>query len=1146
MLKKTLLILYSFVILTSLIAQNLPNPIIFCTQVPNPSGFGTSMETFGNHQASIYSAPRGGDLYIRYPNGNLKNLTQSAGYGQTGMQLANAIAVRDPHVHWSGQKVLFSMVVGAPIQRYQVTTHYWQLYEITGLGENQTPVITKVPNQPTNFNNIMPIYGTDERIIFVSDRPRSGETHLYPQLDEYETAPIVSGIWRINPNACSAAAGLEMLTHSPSGDFSPILDRKGRIVFTRWDHLQRDQQADADIMSNTGYGMFNYADESATASKSALLPDIEVFPEPRSSRTDLLSLPEWANTNGQTFNIFNPWMINEDGTELETVNHVGRHEMGGNYFDRNFNNDPNLTYYSSTAANTPDTILRSIFHIQESPITEGLYFGTESGEFGSHASGMIVSMFAPQGVHPEQIKFKYITHPATRSPTSNPTSSHSGLYRNPMPLSNGKLLAMHTTETDYDQNIGTSTTPLSKYNYRIKTLKKVGNYMLADSVITGNGITKNVSWWSPDELRTYNGVLWESYPVELKARAKPANPTFNTPIPSIEKAIFTQTGVNEQDFKKFLKRNNISLLVTRDVTSRDDADIQQPFNLKVAGTNKQTLNPSKPGIIYNVKYMQYLQADQLRGMGGMTNPRAGRRPIAKFLHDANAMAYNMPTTGTTGSVNIQSDGSVAVFVPANRAITWQLTDANNKGIVRERLWLSTVPGEVRVCSSCHGESTLNQAGLTSPTNSPLAMTAILNHVKVLDRDNDGVKDIYDAFPLDPTQSLMKPLSEDFVAGIANWVNQNPDNDAVTWANQSGLTCNSSAAMINNLAANASGKLDRLIKVVDLTNMDAASLSFDVAYARYSATRFDKLKVYINTCDGNEFLVYEKGGSNLATAPDQTTSFTPSACSQWRTELVNLNPYAGKQVKLIFENENGYGNRLFLDNINILEQDIGYPLPTKVVLQSSYDVNTGLMSDDLKTILPLQEPYSGRPSFTHINGGGNETINATVLNVTGNNAISDWMFIELRSKNNPLTVLATRSALLQRDGDLVDIDGVNPLRFKIASDSFYLGVRHRNHLGFRTLNKIALNNFTTFTNLSNNSVPLFGASPLTALSQNVSAMSSGDANSDGSIDAFDTILWEAQNGLFDDYSKNSDYNLDASVDAFDSILWELNNGKFEEF
>jgi hypothetical protein len=1127
-------------------AQTLPNPILFCTQIPNPTGFGTSMETFGNHEASMYAAPRGGDLYIRYPNGTLKNLTLAAGYGQSGMQGANAIAVRDPHVHWSGTKALFSMVVGAPTQRYQVLTFKWKLYEITGLGENDTPVITVVPNQPSGYNNIQPIYGTDDRIIFASDRPRGGEAHLYPQHDEYETANIVTGLWRIDPKACTASAALEMLTHSPSGDFTPIIDQAGRIVFTRWDHLQRDQQADADIMSNSGYGTFNYADETAAAAKSTILPDKEVFPEPRSSRTDLLGLPAWANTNGQTFNIFNPWMMTEDGTELETLNHVGRHEMG-NYVIENFTNDANLHDFYTPPTPNP---IRAMFHIQESPNTPGLYYGTEAGEFGSHASGMIVSVLAPPGTHPEQIQFKYVTHPDTRSPTSTPSVNHSGLYRNPLPLTNGDVLVVQTSATDYDQNIGTSAAPLSRYDYRLRVLETAGTYKKASATaLTGNGITKNVSWWSPDDMRTYNGVLWETYPVEVRVRAKPSTPTLNTEtIPAIEQTLFANAGVNIKDFKKFLRRNNLSLLVTRDVTSRDDADQQQPYNLKVFGSSHQTLNPNKPGTTYEVKYLQLLQGDQIRGIGGINTPKAGRRVIAQFLHDSNAMAYNPSSTGAQGSVNIQPDGSTAAFVPANRAITWQLTDANNKGIVRERLWLSTVGGEVRVCTSCHGESTLNQAGLTSPSNPPQALTSILTYVKTIDRDNDGITDIYDAFPLDPLQSVAQPLSEDFVSGITNWLNQNPDNDAVTWSSQTGLTCGTTAAMINNLTANNNtGKLDRLTRLLDLSNMDYAKLTFDVAYARYDATRSDKLRVYAVTCDGVETLIYDKTGTALATVADQTTAFTPTACNQWRTETLNLNAFVGKTIKLVFEDVGGWGNRLYLDNIKVQETDAGYPLAAKVYLQGHFNTTTNLMDDYFRTgnLLPNTEPFTGNPNFTHIGGGGEVIAPLVLSGASTNNAISDWLFLELRSKTNPATVVATRSALLQRDGDIVDMDGKSAISFKIPSNDYYFAVKHRNHLGFRTFNTINLSNLTPSLNFTNNSIATKGATPFSLLSQNIYAMNSGDSNSDGSIDAFDTVLWELQNGLFDDYQNNADYNLDGSVDAFDTILWELNNGKFEE-
>lgn len=41
---------------------------------------------------------------IRYPDGTLRNLTRDAGFGDGVQQGANAIAVREPSVHWSGNR----------------------------------------------------------------------------------------------------------------------------------------------------------------------------------------------------------------------------------------------------------------------------------------------------------------------------------------------------------------------------------------------------------------------------------------------------------------------------------------------------------------------------------------------------------------------------------------------------------------------------------------------------------------------------------------------------------------------------------------------------------------------------------------------------------------------------------------------------------------------------------------------------------------------------------------------------------------------------------------------------------------------------------------------------------------------------------
>ena len=77
----------------------LPYPVLFVTQVPQPSDFTTIGALFGNHTGSIQSAPRGGSLWIRYPDGTLRNLTKAAGFGLDGAQHTNGIAVREPCVH---------------------------------------------------------------------------------------------------------------------------------------------------------------------------------------------------------------------------------------------------------------------------------------------------------------------------------------------------------------------------------------------------------------------------------------------------------------------------------------------------------------------------------------------------------------------------------------------------------------------------------------------------------------------------------------------------------------------------------------------------------------------------------------------------------------------------------------------------------------------------------------------------------------------------------------------------------------------------------------------------------------------------------------------------------------------------------------
>lgn len=697
------------------------NPILFVTQVPIPADIATIGSTFGNHLPSTARVGRGGDLYIRYPDGSLRNLTAEAGYGATGeFQGADSIAVRDPTVHWSGTKALFSMVVGAPTEQGGASTEYWQIYEVTGLGPADTATITRIAQQPEDYNNTTPIYSPDGRILFASDRPRSGERHLYPQHDEYKSLPTNTGLWSLDP----ATGDLHIMNHSPSGVFSPRIDSYGRVVFTRWDHLQRDEKADIDDLNGDTYGTFDYTDESATA---AVQPNrTEVFPEPLPDRVDLLA---GTNLLGHQINHFFPWEMNPDGTGEETLNHIGRHELQES-FPAVFDDDPNLVQFDDTGRVNPHPI-DNLFQIQEDPTQAGRYVGVDSRIYDTHASGRIVAMSAPPGAPADQIVVSYLTHPDTRGIVADgdpPPPTHTGHYRDPLPMSDGSLVAAHTSETRRARNEGTRAAPIPRYHFRLQLLQSDGSYFAPVLSLTP-GITRTVRYWDRYVEVTYSGELWELQPVEVAVRPVPPLRGASA-IDAPEAQVFGEEAVDAEQLRSFLRLHDLALIVSRNVTTRDDADRQQPFNLSVVGGSAQTT--AEPGTIYDVAYLQFFQGDQLRGIGGPVDPEPGRRVLARELHDPEA--NNPPNAGPPGSVQLASDGSMAAFVPARRAMSWQLTDLDGSPVVRERYWVTFQPGEIRVCTSCHGLNTYDQAGQTKPTNPPQALRLLLQYWQALFAD----------------------------------------------------------------------------------------------------------------------------------------------------------------------------------------------------------------------------------------------------------------------------------------------------------------------------------------------------------------------------------------------------------------------------
>jgi hypothetical protein len=178
------------------------------------------------------------------------------------------------------------------------------------------------------------------------------------------------------------------------------------------------------------------------------------------------------------------------------------------------------------------------------------------------------------------------------------------------------------------------------------------------------------------------------------------------------------------------------------------------------------------------------------------------------------------------------------------------------------------------------------------------------------------------------------------------------------------------------------------------------------------------------------------------------------------------------------------------------------LKSRVVLEGPYDSSTGLMSDALRAAywVPGTEPYTALGYPASNESGLSVTMIDSVLFRTGNDAIVDWVMVELRQAGTPSIVQLSRPALLQRDGDIVDMDGVSPIGFNQAPGNYHVVVKHRNHLGVMTASPVALGLSTLPLDLSSASTATYGTNARKSITGSfpVQALWAGDVTFNGGI------------------------------------------------
>ena len=215
------------------------------------------------------------------------------------------------------------------------------------------------------------------------------------------------------------------------------------------------------------------------------------------------------------------------------------------------------------------------------------------------------------------------------------------------------------------------------------------------------------------------------------------------------------------------------------------------------------------------------------------------------------------------------------------------------------------------------------------------------------------------------------------------------------------------------------------------------------------------------------------------------------------------------------------------------------------LQGPYlsPTTTGLMNDNLRSggYLPTTSPYNDNLTCTStvFNSGGTSGFG------TANDDIVDWVWIELRDATDNTAIIGSNSALLQRDGDVVDTDGISNLGILAPNNDYFVAVKHRNHLGIMSANTIALSATPTSLDLSSDSASVLGTTNAVVSMSGVFALVAGDFDENSQIQNTDinsVILLLGGSG----YNK-ADIDMNGQIQNTDinSILYP-NLGKGQQF
>ena len=288
-----------------------------------------------------------------------------------------------------------------------------------------------------------------------------------------------------------------------------------------------------------------------------------------------------------------------------------------------------------------------------------------------------------------------------------------------------------------------------------------------------------------------------------------------------------------------------------------------------------------------------------------------------------------------------------------------------------------------------------------------------------DDDGDGIADAVEQAACAPASANCDSDGD----GIPNQLDLDSDNDGITDAKEAGVTDANGDGLADGTPG-ANGAVPNTI-----TNIN--SLGDKDGDGKKDA--FDALS---------------------GTVPDGTTAGLPSTLFDPITGQVNCtsncDPDKDGIVTPVDNLPNSFG----------LQATASIQITAKVFLQGPLSGTSMTTSLNTQNLIPLTDPY----------GKGATTTSSTL---TGN-SVTDWVLVELRTTPASTTApVESIAALLKNDGTLINPDGSTPLKFTTSAGSYYVSVRHRNHLGVMTATTVALSSTALSIDFTSASTATYG-------------------------------------------------------------------------